>query len=207
MPIMRSQARAAAGKHRSRHSTAAVCSPRSIMRSILFRMKRAVSLCSPVSRPDRSRYFQAIWKDCARNSGSVIAGQRPQGTSVPILSASEPRPNKMRRQPGTRSRPARWNARNQVVPTSQPRSALKGPVLVPRARGLLMQINGPTDLGLSSSNLPETPLSPPARRADRGRARARPRPAGSSVADRRLPMPQPASSRPRLHAVGRTWDT
>ncbi len=29
--------------------------------------------------------------------------------------------------------------RNRVVPTCQPRSALKGPVLVPRARGFLMQ--------------------------------------------------------------------
>lgn len=49
-----------------------------------------------------------------------------------------PRHDKMRRRRGTTSRPAHWMMRNTVVPTRQPRSALKGPVLVPRARGFLM---------------------------------------------------------------------
>ena len=104
-----------------------------------------------MSKPDRSRYFQAMSKDCVRNSGSVMDGQRPQGTEVPVRreqaeppSATQSPSNTAQQNAprhGTRSRPVRWKTRNLVVPTSLPRSALKGPVLVPRARGFLIEIS------------------------------------------------------------------
>lgn len=49
--------------------------------------------------------------------------------------------------------------------------------------------------------------SPRPRRADRGRADARPEPAGSVFAGRRLRRPRPASLRLQPRAVGRTWYT
>lgn len=44
--------------------------------------------------------------------------------------------------------------RNRVVPTCQPRSALKGPVLVPRARGFLMTGAKRLDRQDSNANIP-----------------------------------------------------
>lgn len=45
--------------------------------------------------------------------------------------------------------------RNRVVPTCQPRSALKGPVLVPRARGFLMTCAKRLDRQDSNANIPD----------------------------------------------------
>lgn len=70
-----------------------------------------------------------------------MAGQRPRGTDVPVRAT----PAAQDIEPPAQQKNAKaWNGitsgtltvRNQVVPICQPRSALKGPVLVPPSTGL-----------------------------------------------------------------------